>query len=75
MSEPVSQFITSKVCIIQGVMKDHSEINYIYCPDHKKTERVHSFSREVDLRKHPSKKEVELSKRLQASTEEATKIE
>jgi len=58
MSKPVSQFITNKGCVIQGVMKSENEINYVYCPVHKRIEHVYSFDREVDLSKplHPKVK-------------------
>lgn len=51
MKKPVSQFITKCGCIIQGVMKDESEIRRIFCPEHQIMARVHSFKREVDLNK------------------------
>ena len=55
MSEPISQFITDRGCIIQGVMKDENEKFHIYCHEHEKMEHVYSFSREIDLNKplHP----------------------
>ena len=58
MSKPVSQFITDRGCVIQGVMKDENEKFYIYCPEHKEREHVYSFSREIDFGKslHPKVK-------------------
>ncbi len=58
MNKPVSQFITDRGCIVQGVMKDENEKFYIYCPEHKEMEHVYSFSREIDFRKdlHPKVK-------------------
>lgn len=61
---PVSQFITTKGCIIQGVMLDESEMNKIWCPIHRKMEQVYSFDREILLRDRPTKLEAELAKRL-----------
>ena len=64
MDNPVSQFITDRGCLIQGVMKDENEKSYIYCPEHEKGERVYSFSREIDLRKPLHPKERTLIERL-----------
>lgn len=67
MDTPVSQFITDRGCLIQGVMKDENEKLYIYCPDHEKMEHVTSFSREIDLRKALHPKEEALIERLRAN--------
>lgn len=47
----VSQFITVRGCIIQGVLKSEDEIRNIYCPEHQEKERVYSFKRKIDLMK------------------------
>jgi len=67
---PVSQFITTKGCIIQGVMLNESEINRIWCPEHKKMEQVYSFDREISLRGRPTKLETELAKMLREGKQE-----
>jgi len=58
MNKPVSQFITHRGCVIQGVMKDESEKFSIYCPEHQEMERVYSFSREIKINRplHPKVK-------------------
>ena len=76
MSKPISQFITSRGCVIQGVMKDNSEISSIYCPEHQEREHVHSFDREIDINKplHPKVKALieRLKKEHQTSGDNTT---
>ena len=61
---PVSQWITDRGCIIQGVMLREEEINGIYCPVHRAMEHVHSFDREIDMRRSPSKEDEKLAEEL-----------
>ena len=65
LDPPVSQWITDRGCIIQGVMLKETEINEIYCAVHKAIEHVYSFDREIDIRRSPTKKEEMLAKVLE----------
>jgi hypothetical protein len=51
-------------------MLNESEINRIWCPEHKKMEQVYSFDREISLRGRPTKLETELAKRLREGKQE-----
>jgi hypothetical protein len=64
LDPPVSQWITERGCIIQGVMLKEEEINWIYCAVHRTREHVHSFDREINMHKSPSKEEMKLSEEL-----------
>lgn len=64
LDPPVSQWITDRGCIIQGVMLREEEINKVYCPFHREMECVHSFDREIDMRRSPNRAEEKLAEEL-----------
>jgi hypothetical protein len=50
-------------------MLSESEINHIWCPEHRQMEHVYSFDREIFLSNRPNKAERDLAQRLREGKE------